>query len=228
MHGAGEPLWLECTLQNSVSMSVMWLSVCALLGAASVPAAASDQDEESEAEELDAAREAPSHQAAVSSGQEREALPATTRRNGWTLEAGLGIGYVDLPDTNYGQGGLYGLNLGVGRFVSPDLAITVRGTGVYTLRTDGAMTMASALVSVQFFVTDRITVGGGVGAVFADIAVGSTRVSRDPGFAGNARLGVGLAEWESGIVRAVLEMNTGRIGTTRLVNDGIGLECQFY
>lgn len=206
----------------------MWLSLCAVLGAALIPTAALAENQQSQSAALDEPRgRGPSH-AAVSFGQEAETPPGSTRRKGWTLEAGLGIGFLNVPDANYGRGGLYGLNLGGGRFVSPDLAITLRGTGVYTLGTDGAMTMASALVSFQYFVTDRITVGGGVGVVFADIAVGAMRVSRNPGFAGNTRIGVGLAKWESGVLRAVLEMNAGRIATTRLVNDGIGLEWQFY
>jgi hypothetical protein len=161
-------------------------------------------------------------------GQDQVVSESGARRRGWTLEAGLGVGYLDLPDASYGRGGLYGLNLGVGRFLTPDSAITLRGTGVSTLHSDGPMAMASALVSIQYFVTDRITVAGGMGVMFADVPVGAKRVGPHPGFAGNLRLGIGLAEWKTGSLRAVFEMNAGRVAGTRLINDGAGLEWQFY
>jgi hypothetical protein len=183
-------------------MKVVSLSLWALLGAALIPV--------------------------VAFGQDQVVSESSARRTGWTLEAGLGIGYLAIPDLSYGRGGLYGLNLGAGRFLTPDTAITLRGSGVYSLQNEGPMAMASALVSVQTFVTDRIAIAGGIGVMFADVTVGSTRIGPKAGVAGNVRLGVGLAEWRSGSLRAVFEMNAGRVAAKRLVNDGVGLEWQFY
>jgi hypothetical protein len=70
-----------------------------------------------------------------------EPKPDAPKRQGFTLELGLGPAYTHVfgNETRYGDGGagLSGLSLSLGGYVSPDVAIVVRAAGTSFWTSDG-------------------------------------------------------------------------------------------
>jgi hypothetical protein len=92
-------------------------------------------------------------------------------RNGMTFEANIGFGWMRLSNDGYSDTSdlsLGGLNLGVGGWVNPHLAIGGRIAGV-TRSDDGVRGTNAVLVGgVQYWVDDHFWFGGGIGlGVFA-------------------------------------------------------------
>ena len=83
-----------------------------------------------------------------------------------TFEANLGIGWIhgstdtasDTSDLSLG-----GLDLGLGGWVSPQLAITGRIAGVTDSVSGGRITSGVLVGAVQYWPTPNVWVGGGLG-----------------------------------------------------------------
>ena len=93
-------------------------------------------------------------------------------RSGFTLELNLGLGvtmFSPMEGEGESRSGLSGLNLGLGGWLSPQTALTVRVTG-NSFDEQGTQIVAGMLgVVLQHMVNDAVWVGGGVGiAVLTD------------------------------------------------------------
>lgn len=92
-------------------------------------------------------------------------------RSGMTFELSLGLGITSVsPDGGEGgdsYNGLSGLNLGVGGWISPNTALTVRIAGTSFTQNFGGVDVqliAGLLgITAQQYINDQMWVGGGVG-----------------------------------------------------------------
>jgi hypothetical protein len=113
-------------------------------------------------------------------------------RDGLTFEANLGFGIFrvsnDSGDSD-SENGLGGLNLGIGTFVNPNMAISLRAAGVTYSDDGGSITQAFFGPSVQYFVSPNAFVGGGVGLGVARIEIDGLGSDSETGFAVDLRAG---------------------------------------
>ena len=127
--------------------------------------------------------------------------PRRPRREGFTIELGLGAAAMSVRGPAISSAvrpGVAGLSLGIGGFVSRDVALTFRVTGAQTWadRPDGvtsSVLLGSYGFGVQYYLTDRIFAGGSWGlALLTETPLASRRAVasyEDHGMAGSARLG---------------------------------------
>jgi hypothetical protein len=90
-------------------------------------------------------------------------------RGGFTLLLNLGLGYQNdgaLPDA---ETGLAGLNLGIGGFLTDDLALWFRASGTVVSYPSFTQTSGVGAPALQYWVNDRFNVEGGVGIGFWDV-----------------------------------------------------------
>lgn len=120
------------------------------------------------------------------------------RGHGVTTEFNLGVAMVSAAADNGmgldGQTALGGLNLGIGGWISPDAALTVRVAGA-TFTTPGNVQVTSGFLgpSLQLWLGDAGWIGGGVGLAFVTASVnGSGQTTADRGYGFNVRAGVTL------------------------------------
>lgn len=90
-------------------------------------------------------------------------------RGGFTLLVDLGVGRQDDGALPEAKTALAGINLGIGGFLSDDLALWFRASG--TTADYGAFTQTSGVgaPALQYWVNDRFNIEGGVGFGFWDI-----------------------------------------------------------
>lgn len=110
-------------------------------------------------------------------------------RSGFTFEANLGIGLLharegDLSETELAVGGL---SLGLGSFVAPNTAVTLRVAGGTFTRNGNQFTQGVVGPYVQQWITPNAWVGGGAGLGF--VAVRGDGAASDAGFGFGARAG---------------------------------------
>lgn len=98
---------------------------------------------------------------------------AADLRNGMTFEANLGLGWIRAAadgNSDTSDLGLGGLSLGVGGWVNPHLAITIRAAGVTYSENGSRLTQAFFGPSAQYWIDDHIWLGGGLGLSLAAVA----------------------------------------------------------
>jgi hypothetical protein len=115
---------------------------------------------------------------------------AASYRSGLTFEANLGLGAVWLDRNSDGAssdtlGAVAGLNLGIGGFVTPQLAITLRAAGV-TYSEDMGPDSASFVTgflgpTAQYWFNDNVWAGGGLGLGFASLLLGDIEYASEAG-----------------------------------------------
>jgi len=86
-------------------------------------------------------------------------------RSGFSLLLTMGVGFQSTEFLDESAVGLGGLNLGIGGFLTPDLALFFRISGTNVNQTDFDITTVSAVggPSVQWWVNDSINLEGGLG-----------------------------------------------------------------
>jgi hypothetical protein len=87
-------------------------------------------------------------------------------RHGMTFEANIGFGWMrasndSMSDTS--DLSLRGLNIGLGSWVNPHLALGARIAGVTYSETGGRLTNAVLVGGLQYWANDHVWFGGGVG-----------------------------------------------------------------
>jgi len=146
---------------------------------------------------------------------------------GMTFEANLGVGYVHLGESYMGQSvttdtdaALAGADVGIGGWLNPQLAVTLRITGVQvkytqmgmTYPTDGNLVHAMIGPNVQYWVSPNIWLGGGVGGSTFRL-VGSNSCTGDQcgtnGFGFNLRAGYSFGSGGPHVFNISVESNTG-------------------
>lgn len=94
--------------------------------------------------------------------------PAGPDRGGFTLLLNLGVGFQH--DAWFGETktGLGGLNLGIGGFLTDDLALLFRASGTVADYDGVTQTSGVGAASLQYWATDQLSLEGGVGMGFWD------------------------------------------------------------
>jgi hypothetical protein len=156
------------------------------------------------------------------------------RRSGITLEASLGVsvtrfdpaddGYESSPES-VSRNGISGLNLGIGGFVSPTTALTLRIAGTTFTETsyygDTTFVAGFAGPAVQTWLGDRAFIGAGVGVGF--LAIPDDAESEPETALGlDFRLGFDLVSGRGGALHLAVEVTPAfyEIGTVT----GVGLQ----
>jgi hypothetical protein len=137
--------------------------------------------------------------------------PPQSLHNGLTFEANLGFGWVHLStdsDSDTSDLGVAGLSLGVGGWVSPQLAITARVAGVTLSENDARLTNGFLGPSAQYWLQDRFWLGAGAGLAFLSV---SDNYNGDSirGFGLDLRAGVTFTSGSENTFNASLEINPG-------------------
>lgn len=154
----------------------------------------------------------------------RAAQPAGPGAHGFTVMANMGVGFEH--DFFYGgAAGLAGPNFGIGRFITPRIAILGRFSGTAVEFDEAGFSQTSWVVggTVQYWLTSRCAVeaGGGLGS-WADEFGGS-----DAG--GGLMFGVSYVVWEKGAHHIVAGAEYAPVLTDGKVhNVGITVGYQFF
>jgi hypothetical protein len=113
-------------------------------------------------------------------------------RQGLTFEANLGLGFFwvssdgESSDTETAIGGL---DLAVGTFLKPKMAITGRIAGVTYSEDGGSITEVFFGPSLQYWATRNVWVGGGVGLGIVRVSIDSFGSDSETGLALDGRVG---------------------------------------
>lgn len=113
-------------------------------------------------------------------------------RNGITFEANLGFGFLQAESDGSSsdtESSLGGLNLGIGAFISPRMAISARVAGVTHTEDGASITEAFFGPSVQYWVSPNLWVGGGLGLGVARVEVDGFGSDSETGLALDGRVG---------------------------------------
>ena len=113
-------------------------------------------------------------------------------RTGLTFEANLGFGIFRVSNDSgdsESENGLGGLDLGVGGWVNPKLAVTLRAAGVTYSDDGGSIKQAFFGPSAQYFVSPNAFIGGGVGLGVARASLDGFGSDSETGFALDLRAG---------------------------------------
>jgi hypothetical protein len=92
--------------------------------------------------------------------------PTGPERTGFTAELSLGLGYMSVAPDGYDsvtKSGLSGLNVGLGGWISPKTAVTVRIAGTSFTENDVQYIAGLLGITAQQMVTENAWVGGGLG-----------------------------------------------------------------
>jgi hypothetical protein len=145
------------------SSRIALASLVAVLGLVAVPTSAFAQETPS-----------PSPEPEVTPPGEQPAATGAAEyvRHGFTMELGLGLSHTavwsDVSAREHSDLGLAPLSLGLGGFLSPRVALIGRASGTSTFRDDAQGKSYQTLnafygPTLQYWATDRLYVGGGVG-----------------------------------------------------------------
>jgi hypothetical protein len=156
--------------------------------------------------------------------------PAATSgpdRSGMTFELSLGLGITSVaPDNGDGESynGLSGLNLGVGGWISPNTALTVRIAGTSFHQDFGGVDVqliAGLLgITAQQYVNDQMWVGGGVGiGILTD---DQDETEAESGLGLDLRAGYNFYQSTKNAFNVALEITPGFFDGGRVT--GIGLQ----
>lgn len=108
---------------------------------------------------------------------------------GLTFEANIGFGMLRAAADDGGEveteSALGGLNLGIGGFINPQMALTLRIAGATHSEDGASITQAFGGPSLQYWLSDAAWLGGGIG-------LGVARLSFDGSSESYSESGVGL------------------------------------
>jgi len=148
-------------------------------------------------------------------------------RSGFTFELDLGLGVTVIsPEDREGdsRNGLSGLNLGLGGWITPQTALTVRVTG-NSFDIHGTQFVAGLLgVVVQQMVSDKAWVGGGVGlAILTD---DDELTEPESGIGLDFRAGYNFYQSRRNAFHIALEVTPGFFDGGRITATGLQLGWQ--
>jgi hypothetical protein len=161
-------------------------------------------------------------------------LPMASLRRGLTGELNLGLGFIwarngdgQESDTEVA---LAGLSAGIGGWLNPQMALTLRGAGA-TYSTDvgvGSARFTTGVVgpSLQYWLDDRLWLGGGAGLGFAAITIDGADTQPDPetGFGLDLRAGYTFTSGTANTFNVSVEYNP----TFFDVGDGQSLQINSF
>jgi hypothetical protein len=161
------------------------------------------------------------------------------RRSGFTIEGSIGLGFTRFsPDQAAMDGvtetGLAGLNLGLGGFVGPNTALTLRiaGTSYSTDASDVQVVAGFVGPTIQQWVNDRFFLGAGAGIAFLNVSGDGSDGSRVSGseevFGLDLRAGVDIVTGRTGALHLALEVTPGFYEGGTITGIGLQLGAQLF
>jgi hypothetical protein len=159
-------------------------------------------------------------------------------RNGFTLELGIGLGFMHVfPEQGDSTNdvGLAPLSFSLGGFINNQMAIMFRVAGVSNLEEVAGEKyitfLAFAGVQFQYWITDDFFVSGGPGIA----SLGSAKagdffdtIERDRGFGLSLRGGFSFANWENHSLRVTLELFPSFFENGSAMGEAINFEWQWF
>lgn len=137
------------------------------------------------------------------------AQSAERTREGITIEANVGLGWIRSSPTHapsYTSGVSFGLDLGLGAWLTPQLALTGRFAGLTSLE-DGERFGAYILgPSVQYWFEPRWFLGAGAGLGL----LGSSTSDNELGFAFDLRMGYAFSTTDERTLTGSVEITPAR------------------
>jgi hypothetical protein len=139
-------------------------------------------------------------------------------RSGFTLEGSIGLGFTHInpADGDYEsdtRAGLSGGNIGIGGFVNPRTAITLRIAGTLFRENDTNYTAVFAGPAIQHWVGERAFIGAGFGlgllGVSLDDEVGDDEMATESGAAFDLRVGYDIVSGRRGALHLAFELTPG-------------------
>jgi hypothetical protein len=126
-------------------------------------------------------------------------------KNGMTVELNLGLGWMTSSESDKSYTGIGGLSLGVGGWVSPQVAITGRIAGATISENGEQLSNIFFGPSLQYWVNDNFWLGGGIGlGILADNCDGCESVT---GFGFDARVGYTFSVSSENTFNVSFELN---------------------
>lgn len=104
----------------------------------------------------------------VATAMEASAQDMAPNRSGFTLLLNTGVGFQHDAFFGETETGVAGINLGIGGFLSPNMALMFRASGTNVKYFDIWQTSGTGGASLQYWVNDKLHIEGGVGAGFWD------------------------------------------------------------
>jgi hypothetical protein len=151
------------------------------------------------------------------------------QRDGVTVGLDLGLGFTNVSADGGGsdsEGGLSGLNISLGGFISPTMAILVRISGT-TFDGGFDQTFISGFLggTVQAWVAPRVFVGGGAGI---GILTCSDCEDSETGLAVTGRAGFEISQGRSSGFHIAAEITPGFYDGGRVTSIGLQIGWQHY
>ncbi len=175
--------------------------------------------------------------AAPALGQERNDQ-RKPKRAGFTLELDIGGGYTHASPAegdNSGGGGMTGLPLSIGAFLTRDWAIMYRAssTSYYEDVAGESKQFFNSIdaVAVQNWLNDRLFWSLGIGiARWGELAFPweDEDVESKTGFGGLIRAGYSFANWEHHSLRFSLEVTPARYEDLTVIGTGLNFGWQYF
>jgi hypothetical protein len=158
--------------------------------------------------------------------------PALADRSGATFEMSLGLGFTRVvlgSGESHTFTGLSGLNLGIGGWISPNTAITVRIAGTsFSPDNNPDIRLIAGLValSAQYMVADRAWIGAGLGIVV--LTSDQDDIEPETGFSLDLRAGVNIFQSRQNAVHLALELTPGFYDGLDVTGIGLQLGWQSF
>ena len=135
-----------------------------------------------------------------------EPAPVSPDRRGFTLSLDVGAGFTRVaPDVDEAVSGTgpAGIDLGLGGWLSPSVALMVRLAG-QQFTTEGGTTLVAGYLgpSLQLMVSDRVFVAGGLGL---GVLTDGDGQRGDRGVGLDLRVGIELAQWRQHALHIAVE-----------------------
>jgi hypothetical protein len=162
--------------------------------------------------------------------------PPGPRRAGFTAEGSLGLGltHVDPEGGEYDsatEGGLSGLNVAVGGFVTPTTAITLRIAGTMFTEESGydELTVVGGFLgpTVQHWFTERAFVGAGLGWGILAVSDG-VQDENETGLGLDLRLGYDIVTSRTGALHIAAEVTPAFFDRGTVTGVGFQLGAQLF
>jgi hypothetical protein len=159
-------------------------------------------------------------------------------RNGFTLELGIGLGFMHVfPEEGDSTNdvGLAPLSFSLGAFINNQMAIMFRASGVSNLEEVAGKDIVTFLlfagVHFQYWITDEFFVSGGPG--FASLGAAEAgdffdTIDRERGFGLSLRGGFSFANWENHSLRVSLELFPSFFENGSAMGEAINFEWQWF
>lgn len=153
--------------------------------------------------------------------------PEPTRpRSGFGLQLGQGFAGIWVSDSREGGSAASALGLALGGYVSPELAVFVRVSGVVGIVGEGDSALIGSFVALlQHWTSERWMVSGGLGV--ASLVSASNANGRES-LSVLGRVGYAFSHWTHHSLMVVFEVTAALNSDARAIAPGISFEWQIH